>query len=111
MPLNRQQVVDGYFMEHRARVLDIAAFLDRVDRAVPAAPAAPTAPAAPAASATPATHDDFRMAAFRSALAILSDGKPERARRVLELFSDPSTDPIAKAPMKGATGAHDPHTR
>lgn len=105
MPLTRQQVVDGYFMEHRARVLDIAAFLDRVERATPAAQGAlatPTAPAAP---------DDFRMAAFRSALAILSDGKPERARRVLELFSDPSTDPIAKAPMKGATGAHDPHTR
>lgn len=102
MPLTRQQVVDGYFMEHRARVLDIAAFLDRVERAAPTAQGASTAPATP---------DDFRMAAFRSALAILSDGKPERARRVLELFSDPSTDPIAKAPMKGATGAHDPSTR
>lgn len=108
MPLTRQQVVDGYFMEHRARVLDIAAFLDRVERAAPTAQGAPAAPNAPGASATP---DDFRMAAFRSALAILSDGKPERARRVLELFSDPSTDPIAKAPMKGATGAHDPSTR
>jgi hypothetical protein len=81
-------VVDAYFMEHRARILDLAAFLDRVDRAGPGA-------------------DDFRMQAFRAALAILGDGKPERARRVLELLSDPGTEPIAKAGMKGATGAHD----
>jgi len=88
-PMNRTQVVDAYFMEHRARILDLAAFLDRVDRA---------------GSGT----DDFRMQAFRAAVAILGDGKPERARRVLELLSDPGTEPIAKAGMKGATGAHDP---
>jgi len=88
-PMNRTQVVDAYFMEHRARILDLAAFLDRVDRAGPGA-------------------DDFRMQAFREAVSILGDGKPERARRVLELLSDPGTEPIAKAGMKGATGAHDP---
>jgi hypothetical protein len=88
-PMNRTQVVDAYFMEHRARILDLAAFLDRVDRA---------------GTGT----DDFRMQAFRAAVAILGDGKPERARRVLELLSDPGTEPIAKAGMKGATGAHDP---
>ena len=89
-PMNRTQVVDAYFMEHRARILDLAAFLDRVDRAGPGT-------------------DDFRMQAFRAAGAILGDGKPERARRVLELLSDPGTEPIAKAGMKGATGAHDPN--
>jgi hypothetical protein len=47
------------------------------------------------------------MQAFRAAVSILGDGKPERARRVLELLSDPGTEPIAKAGMKGATGAHD----
>ena len=87
--MNRTQVVDAYFMEHRARILDLAAFLDRVDRAGPGA-------------------DDFRMQAFRAAVSILGDGRPERARRVLELLSDPGTEPIAKAGMKGATGAHDP---
>ena len=88
-PMNHTQVVDAYFMEHRARILDLAAFLDRVDRAGPGA-------------------DDFRMQAFRAAVSILGDGRPERARRVLELLSDPGTEPIAKAGMKGATGAHDP---
>ena len=87
--MTRTQVVDAYFMEHRARLLDVAAFLDRVDRAG-------------------AGDDDFRMRAFRAAVSILGDGRPDRARRVLELLSDPSTDPVAKAGMKGATGAHDP---
>jgi hypothetical protein len=48
------------------------------------------------------------MQAFRRALALLQDGRPERARRVLELLSDPSAEPVARAGMKGATGAHDP---
>ena len=87
--MTRAQVVDAYFMEHRARLLDVAAFLDRVDRAG-------------------AGEDDFRMRAFRKALALLGDGGPDRARRVLELFSDPTIEPVAAAGMKGATGAHDP---
>ena len=87
--MTRAQVVDAYFMEHRARLLDVAAFLDRVDRAG-------------------AGDDDFRMQAFRRAIDLLRDGKPERARRILELLSDPSVEPIMKAGMKGAAGAHDP---
>ena len=31
-PLTEQEVIEAYFLEHRAKVLDIAAFLDRVDR-------------------------------------------------------------------------------
>lgn len=93
-PLNRSQVVDLYFLEHRARVLDIAAFLDRLDRAQPD-------------GGLPG--DDFRVAALRKALEILLDGKPHRARRVLELWSDPSAEPIASAAgMKGAFGAPKP---
>ena len=87
--MTRAQVVDAYFMEHRARLLDVAAFLDRVDRAG-------------------AGDDDFRMRAVRAAVASVGDGRPDRARRVLELLSDPSSEPVAKAGMKGATGAHDP---
>ena len=32
-PLTQRQLIDEYFMEHRTKVLDIAAFLDRLDRA------------------------------------------------------------------------------
>ncbi|MEY4116895.1 MAG: hypothetical protein RLZZ116_223 [Planctomycetota bacterium] len=85
--LTKRAVVDRYFLEHRAKVLDIAAFLDRIDRAQGEG------------------ADDYRRAALEACCAILTDGRPERARRVLELLSDHSTEPIAKAPMKGATGA------
>ncbi len=86
-PLSRSQVVDMYFMEHRAKLIDVAAFLDRVERAGDEG------------------VDDFRMKAFRDALAILADGSPERAARLLDLFSDQSQEPIEAAPTKGATGA------
>ncbi|MFH1888185.1 MAG: hypothetical protein ABIJ95_06710 [Pseudomonadota bacterium] len=88
-PMGRDDILDRYFMEHRARLLDVAAFLDRLDRAMDGA-----------------RPEDFRLAAFRKALAALSDGKGERARRILTLLSDPTTEPIASAAgMKGAHGA------
>ena len=89
-PLDRTATVDRYFLEHRAKLIDLAAFLDRVERAAPGIAAR-----------------DFRMDALHDAIAILLDGRPARARRVLEHFSDPSAEPIAKAPMKGARGAFD----
>lgn len=89
-PIDRTAVVDRYFMEHRAKLIDLAAYLDRVERATPRGSA---------------SHD-FRHDALVQAIGILLDGKPERARRVLEHFSDPTSEPIAKAPMKGATGAY-----
>lgn len=87
IPIPRSKVVDLYFMEHRAKVLDIAAFLDRHDRA-----------------AADTEEEDFRMAALRKAIAILIDGSPERARRIQESFSDHTTDPIDKATTQGASG-------
>ena len=88
-PMSRPQVVDAYFMEHRAKIIDIGAFLDRLDRSSPEG-----------------TDEDFRVAAFRRALELLTDGQPDRARRVLDLFSDHSMDPIPSAADKGAFGAY-----
>ncbi|MFO0873541.1 MAG: hypothetical protein U0575_06165 [Phycisphaerales bacterium] len=87
-PAPRSKVVDLYFLEHRAKLLDVAAFLDRLERAE-----------------DDTDGDDFRVAALREAIRILLDGRGERAKRVLDLLSDHSTAPIDKAPMKGATGA------
>jgi hypothetical protein len=92
-PLTRDRAMDLYFMEHRAKLIDLAAFLDRLDRSAPA-------------TASPSPTPDFRLEAFKRALAVVSDGRPDRARRILELFSDPTNEPIAKAPMKGALGAY-----
>jgi len=89
----RDKVVDRYFLEHRAKLLDVAAFLDRVDRSE----------ALPDATSG---GEDFRVEAFERAIALLIDEKGDRAKRVLELLSDHSETPIDKAPMKGATGAY-----
>ena len=83
--MTRQQVLDLYFMENRAKLIDLAAFLDRVDRATGDA--------------------DFRLAGFMEAMKHLSYGKPERAKNVLLSLSDPTTEPIERAPGKGAVGA------
>jgi len=83
--MTRQQVLDLYFMESRFKLVEIAAFLDRVERA--------KGPA------------DFRLAAFRKAMKELSGKQPARAKKVLLALSDPTTKPISKAHGKGATGA------
>jgi len=83
--MTRQQVLDLYFMENRAKLIDLAAFLDRVDRAPGEA--------------------DFRLGALREAMKHLSEGKPGRAKSVLLCLSDPTTEPVDHTPGKGATGA------
>ena len=86
LPLDRAGVIDRYFLEHRAKLIDLAAYLDRVDRA--------------------GGDGDFRDVAFRQALQILVDGEPQRARRVLDLLSDHSTGmPQSAEGTKGAAGA------
>lgn len=89
IPMSREQVISTWFLQHRARLLDIAAYLDRVDRAVPAS-----------------GEPDFREEAMRQAVAVLGDGQPERARRILALLSDHTTElPQSAEGMKGASGA------
>ena len=83
--MTRQQVLDLYFMDARCKLIELAAFLDRVDRGTGDA--------------------DFRLAAFREAMKHLADGEPKRAEAVLLSLSDPTAEPIAKAPGKGAVGA------
>jgi hypothetical protein len=83
--MTRQQVLDLYFLDARHKLIEIAAFLDRVERS--------------------AGRDDFRLKAFRAALGKLSGRQREKAKRVLLAFSDPTTKPIAKAGLKGALGA------
>ena len=83
--MTRQQVLDLYFMDARHKLIDLAAFMDRVERAQ--------------------GDEDFRMKAFREALKELNSEKANRAERVLVAFSDPTTEPIAAATTKAACGA------
>ncbi|MCH2152586.1 MAG: hypothetical protein MK089_04525 [Phycisphaerales bacterium] len=90
-PMTLEEMTDAYFLDHRAKLIDIAAFLDRLDRAQ-----------------SDQTDDDFRIKAFRECLQLLIDGRSDRARRILEKLSDHSTEPLDQAPMKGAMGAPPP---
>jgi hypothetical protein len=86
--MTRQQVLDLYFLDARHKLIELAAFLDRVERAE--------------------GQDDFRLKSFRAALAKLNGKKKQKAKTVLLAFSDPTTKPIAKATSKGACGACHP---
>ena len=83
--MTRQQVLDLYFMDARSKLIDLAAFLDRLDRA--------------------SGDDDFRAESFRVALRELA-ASGNRAERVLLSLSDPSTEPIPAATTKAACGAY-----
>jgi len=83
--MTRQQILDLYFIDARHKLIELGAFLDRVERAD--------------------GEEDFRMKAFRAALSELSRDGADKARRVLLAFSDPTTEPIPAAPGKGACGA------
>ena len=81
----QRAVVEQGFIPVRAKLIEVAAFLDRVERH--------------------AVADDFRCEALRAAAALLVDGKPERARRILESLSDPTTQPDQNSSGKAALGA------
>ena len=83
--MTRQKVLDLYFLDARHKLIDIAAFLDRIERSE--------------------GKDDFRLKAFRTALAGLNGNKKQKAKNTLLAFSDMTTKPVEKAGMKGATGA------
>ena len=97
-PCARGAVVDRYFLEHRAKVLEVAAFLDRVERATP------DVDHAGGEEGGDEGGEDVRVAALRRCIAVLLDGQPERARRVLETLSDQTLEPVQVAPGKGASG-------
>ena len=82
----KNDILDLYFMDARHKLIDLAAYLDRVDR-----------------------HDgeaDFRQAAFLRALeAMQNPGNQTRAQAVLNALSDHSTEPAEKATIQFAHGA------
>jgi hypothetical protein len=88
-PLSPRELADEYFIENRTKLLEIAAFLDRLDRADPSYAAR-----------------DFRMKAFTEALGALGQ-KGNRLDTIQMLLSDPRTDPLDALDRKSALGAYD----
>jgi hypothetical protein len=74
-PLPARTALDNYFLEARARLLDVAAILDRIDRG------------------GSDVANDPRLAKVRQALDVLHDDSGGRAARIQQIFSldyDPS---------------------
>lgn len=78
-------LIDFGFLPVRAQLLEVSAFLDRVERH--------------------GIAEDFRCKALLDAAQVLVDGKSERTRRVLEALSDPTLEPDAVSTGKAALGA------
>lgn len=91
-PVSTKQLIDEYFLENRHRLLDIAAFLDRLDRSGDGA----------------ASSSDFRVKAFRQGLQELLSSETNRAERVHMILSDPTTEPREALDQKAAYGAYNP---
>lgn len=89
-PKTGRELVDEYFIENRTRVLEIAAFLDRLDRAGDGQAAR-----------------DFRVRALCEALAVLDGGSAPRVEQIQMIFSDPTTEPLERLDQKSARGAYD----
>ncbi len=83
---NGKELLDAVFLEARAKLIDLAAILDRIERYGGA--------------------EDYRLDAFHRALEELArSGESDRARRVLTVFSDPTEEPVERPLTPGATGA------
>jgi hypothetical protein len=84
----QKDIQDLYFMDARFKLLEIASFLDRVERHQGEA--------------------DFRHPAFLKALAAMQNppAGTTRAQAVHLAFSDHSTEPAESATIQFAYGAH-----
>lgn len=82
---SKKDILDLHFMDARYKLIDIAAFLDRIERHPGDA--------------------DFRLEGLKKALPILLSDQPGRAKAVLDALSDHTTEPQEKATFQGAFGA------
>jgi hypothetical protein len=87
--MNATEILDLYFIENRARLLDIASFLDRIDRYPGAGEA----------------RDDFRYRALLRAIGLLESSGGERTAAIQRSLSDQSSEPIESALGLKASGA------
>ena len=83
--MDRSRITDLYFAEARSKLIDMAAFLDRIERSD--------------------GTDDFRLKSLRAALRELGTPGPEKAKKILLLLSDPTEEPVPEAGSKSASGA------
>ncbi|MBI4844431.1 MAG: hypothetical protein HY809_08940 [Nitrospirae bacterium] len=88
-PMQAKEALEKYFLDNRARMLEIASFLDRIDRY----------------SGSPEAKEDFRYKSLMKALKIILESEDERTKKVQLFFSDLSSAPLEKVTDQKAYGA------
>ena len=88
-PMTALEILDLYYIENRSRILDIASFLDRIDRYEDA----------------DAAKADFRYKAFARVIELLREPGGQRTKSIQIALSDPSTEPLDSAIGLKAWGA------
>lgn len=84
--MNKIEILNDDFLEARAHLLEVAAFLDRLERAT--------------------GSGDYRSQSFAACVAALSQTSGgKKTAKILEFLSDPTDEPVAAAPGKSASGA------
>ena len=83
MAAPKPEPLDLYFMDARSKLIDVAAFMDRIEKS--------------------GNIEDYRYQAFLKALSCL--GSSDRAESVLRSFSDPTEAPAKDASAGPANGA------
>lgn len=89
-PMSQKDLIAEYFMEYRAQLLDVAAFLDRMERSV-----------------DKNGEDDFRFKALLEAIDILASGDPMRVERMQMVLSDSDVRLLEERDSVSAFGAVD----
>lgn len=87
--MSAKEILEMYFLDNRARLLEIASFLDRIGRYSGASEA----------------KNDFRYRSFMKALKVVMGTEKERTKNIQLLFSDLSEEPIDTVVDPRAYGA------
>lgn len=88
-PMQAIDVLDLYYIENRSRILDVASFLDRIERY----------------EGVDEAKADFRYQALVRILDILSNATGDRTKSIQVALSDPTTELLDSALGQKAWGA------
>lgn len=83
------ELINLFFIENRGKMLDVAAFLDRMDRA-----------------SEKNAENDFRYISLKKAQELLASDTPQRVEKILMMLSDTTVEPLDSLDRKSAEGAY-----
>ncbi|MEO5970824.1 MAG: hypothetical protein ABIQ95_12930 [Bdellovibrionia bacterium] len=79
--MEAHKILQRYFVENRSRLIDIAAYLDRIGRS----------------NDFDQVKEDFRWIAFKKSLQVLLSEEQNKVEKIQEILSDPTQEPLESA--------------